>query len=102
MKARVLVTLKRSVLDPQGQAVGRALASLGFSEVQGVRLGKVIELELPDEARDKSEERVRAMCEKLLANTVIEEYRIEWPVPADHASAFGSRPSPAKPTPPGA
>lgn len=76
MKARVVVTLKRSVLDPQGQAVGRALASLGFGEVQGVRLGKIIELEL--DAKDPAEARTRleAMCEKLLANTVIEEYRI--------------------------
>ena len=77
MKARVVVTLKRSVLDPQGQAVGRALASLGFGEVQGVRLGKIIELDL-DDAKDATEARARieAMCEKLLANTVIEEYRI--------------------------
>ena len=77
MKARVVVTLKRSVLDPQGQAVGRALASLGVGEVQGVRLGKIIELDL-DDAKDASEARTRieAMCEKLLANTVIEEYRI--------------------------
>jgi phosphoribosylformylglycinamidine synthase len=79
MKARVVVTLKRSVLDPQGQAVSRALGSLGFSEVQGVRLGKVIELDLQGEARDQAEPRIRAMCEKLLANTVIEEFRIEWP-----------------------
>ena len=77
MKARVVVTLKRSVLDPQGQAVGRALSSLGFSEVQGVRLGKVIELDLGD-AKDATQARARieSMCEKLLANTVIEEYRV--------------------------
>jgi phosphoribosylformylglycinamidine synthase subunit PurS len=77
MKARVVVTLKRSVLDPQGLAVGRALASLGFAEVQGVRLGKVIELELSETDPAKARERLAAMCEKLLANTVIEEYRIE-------------------------
>jgi phosphoribosylformylglycinamidine synthase subunit PurS len=77
MKARVLVTLKRSVLDPQGQAVSRALSSLGFDEVKGVRLGKVIELELADADAAKARERITAMCEKLLANTVIEEYRIE-------------------------
>jgi phosphoribosylformylglycinamidine synthase subunit PurS len=77
MKARVLVTLKRSVLDPQGQAVGRALSSLGFDEVKGVRLGKVIELDLAGEDAAKARERITAMCEKLLANTVIEEYRIE-------------------------
>ena len=77
MKARVVVTLKKSVLDPQGQAVTRALASLGFSEVKDVRLGKIIELDL--EAKDPAEakKRVQDMCEKLLANTVIEEYRVE-------------------------
>jgi phosphoribosylformylglycinamidine synthase len=78
MKARVVVTLKRSVLDPQGLAVGRALSSLGFAEVQNVRLGKVIELELAEPDRAAAEDRLKAMCEKLLANPVIEEYRIEW------------------------
>lgn len=77
MKARIVVSLKRSVLDPQGQAVSRALSSLGFSEVQGVRLGKVIELELAEQDPVRARERLSAMCEKLLANTVIEEYRIE-------------------------
>ncbi|HXN81553.1 MAG TPA: phosphoribosylformylglycinamidine synthase subunit PurS [Myxococcales bacterium] len=77
MKARVVVTLKPSVLDPQGQAVGRALGSLGFDEVQGVRLGKIIELELAEKDRARAKERLTAMCEKLLANTVIEQYRIE-------------------------
>jgi phosphoribosylformylglycinamidine synthase PurS subunit len=77
MKARVVVTLKKSVLDPQGLAVGRALGSLGFNEVKDVRLGKIIELDL--DARDATEakKRVQDMCEKLLANTVIEEYRVE-------------------------
>ena len=78
MRARVLVTLKRSVLDPQGQAVTRALSTLGFDEVQGVRLGKVIELDLQDGDLAQAEARIKTMCEKLLANTVIEEYRIEW------------------------
>ena len=77
MKARVVVTLKPSVLDPQGQAVGRALSALGFDEVQGVRLGKIIELELGDTDAVRARERVAAMCEKLLANTVIERYVIE-------------------------
>lgn len=76
MKARVFVTLKRSVLDPQGQAVGRALGALGFNEVSGVRLGKVIELELAEKDASRARERLTAMCEKLLANTVIEEYRV--------------------------
>ena len=79
MKARVVVTLKRSVLDPQGQAVSRALGSLGFTEVKDVRLGKIIELELDESDGQKARERLQAMCEKLLANTVIEEYRIEEP-----------------------
>ena len=79
MKARVVVTLKRSVLDPQGQAVGRALASLGFGEVQGVRLGKVLELDLDEDDPRRARDRLTSMCEKLLANTVIEEYRVEEP-----------------------
>ena len=77
MKAKVYVTLKKSVLDPQGKAVEQALASLGFSEARDVRTGKYIELELADAPRERALERVRQMCEKLLANTVIEEYKIE-------------------------
>ncbi len=76
MKARVVVTLKKSVLDPQGQAVSRALGSLGFGEVKDVRLGKLIELELDTKDEAEARKRVEQMCEKLLANTVIEEYRI--------------------------
>jgi len=74
MKARVHVMLKDGVLDPQGAAVQHALGALGFDGVQGVRQGKVIELDLADSA---SEAQVGEMCEKLLANTVIESYRIE-------------------------
>ena len=77
MKARVVVTLKKSVLDPQGQAVTRALGSLGFAEVKDVRLGKIIELDLDTRDPAEAQKRVRDMCEKLLANTVIEEYRVE-------------------------
>lgn len=73
MKAKIYVTLKSGVLDPQGKAVQHALASLGFNEVRDVRVGKFIELEL----ERNSEERIRQMCEKLLANTVIESYRFE-------------------------
>ena len=76
MKARVVVTLKRSVLDPQGLAVSRALGSLGFSEVKDVRLGKIIELDLDETDPAKARARLQAMCEKLLANTVIEEFRV--------------------------
>jgi phosphoribosylformylglycinamidine synthase len=77
MKARVVVTLKKSVLDPQGQAVSRALGALGFAEVKDVRLGKVIELDLDVKDAAEAKQRVAQMCEKLLANTVIEEYRVE-------------------------
>jgi phosphoribosylformylglycinamidine synthase len=79
MKARVVVMLKKSVLDPQGQAVSRALTMLGFDEVKEVRLGKLIELELAEADPKKARERLAAMCEKLLANMVIEDYRIEEP-----------------------
>ncbi len=77
MKARVHVTLKEGVLDPQGEAVRHALGSLGFEGVGGVRMGKVIELDLADSDADAARARVREMCEKLLANTVIETYSVE-------------------------
>jgi phosphoribosylformylglycinamidine synthase len=73
MRATVTVMLKQGVLDPQGEAVRHALGALGFEGVEGVRQGKVIELDLAD---GTSEETVRAMCDKLLANTVIESYSI--------------------------
>ncbi len=76
--ARVYVTLKRGVLDPQGSAVGRALRTMGYDEVEDVRLGKYIELTLRDgESPDAARRRLDEMCKKLLANTVIEDYRIE-------------------------
>jgi phosphoribosylformylglycinamidine synthase len=77
MKARVHVTLKSGVLDPQGEAVRHALGSLGFEGVGGVRMGKVIELELAETDAAAAKARVREMCEKLLANTVIENYEVE-------------------------
>ena len=77
MKARVTVMLKTGVLDPQGEAVRHALGSLGFQGVQGVRQGKVIELDLAATDRAQAETDVKAMCDKLLANTVIESYRVE-------------------------
>ncbi len=77
MKARVHVMLKNGVLDPQGEAVRHALGQLGFDGVEGVRQGKVIELELTETDAAKAEETVTAMCEKLLANTVIESYSVE-------------------------
>jgi phosphoribosylformylglycinamidine synthase len=77
VKAKVYVTLKKSVLDPQGKAVQHALASMGFGDVRDVRMGKYIELDLGAGDRAQAEARAKAMCEKLLANTVIEEYRVE-------------------------
>ena len=74
MKARVHIMLKNGVLDPQGEAVRHALGSLGFDGVLGVRQGKVIELDLAEGATEAD---VTAMCEKLLANTVIESYTVE-------------------------
>ena len=75
MKATVTVMLKNGVLDPQGQAIQGALGALGFEGVTAVRQGKVFEIELAQ--ADDAEARLRAMCEKLLANTVIEDFRVE-------------------------
>ncbi len=77
MKAKVHVTLKNGVLDPQGKAVQHALAGLGFGGVEGVRQGKFIELELAETDPKKAEAQVEEMCKKLLANTVIENYSVE-------------------------
>jgi phosphoribosylformylglycinamidine synthase len=77
MKAKVYVTIKQNVLDPQGTAVQGALHALGFEEVGKARVGKYVELELQTGDRNEAEARVKAMCEKLLANTVIEDYRYE-------------------------
>jgi phosphoribosylformylglycinamidine synthase len=77
MKARVHVTLKAGVLDPQGKAIGNALHRLGFPEVGDVRQGKFIELELAETDAERAKGRLDEMCRKLLANTVIENYRIE-------------------------
>ena len=77
MKARIFVTLKSGVLDPQGKAIGHALNNLGFASVGAVRQGKVIEIELAETDRNRAAVAVKEMCEKLLANTVIEKYDIE-------------------------
>ncbi len=77
MKARITVTLKASVLDPQGKAIEGALASLGFKGVSGVRQGKVFDLDLAESDPARAANLLQDMCEKLLANTVIEDYRIE-------------------------
>ncbi len=77
MKARVTVTLKPGVLDPQGKAIEGALRSLGIEGVDGVRQGKVFDLELATADRARAEATLREACERLLANTVIESYRVE-------------------------
>ncbi len=77
MKARVTVTLKNGVLDPQGKAIEHALIGLGFGGVGSVRQGKVFDLELEGADKAKAEADLKAMCDKLLANTVIENYVVE-------------------------
>jgi len=77
MKARVQIMPKTGVLDPQGKAIHHALESLGFSGVEDVRQGKVIELEIGENDAAAAREKIEAMCEALLANTVIEAYEIE-------------------------
>ncbi len=77
MRARITVTLKPGVLDPQGKAIQGALGSLGFEGVEEVRQGKVIDIALADTDAAAARERLNAMCEKLLANPVIENYAIE-------------------------
>jgi phosphoribosylformylglycinamidine synthase len=77
MKAKIYVTLKNGVLDPQGKAIEGSLGHLGFDGVQAVRQGKFIEVDLVDMDEAKATEKVDAMCKKLLANTVIENYTFE-------------------------
>ena len=76
-KARVTVTLKNGVLDPQGKAIENGLNALGFEGIGQVRQGKVFDLELQKTGKEAAEKKIRQMCEKLLANTVIEDYAIE-------------------------
>ena len=77
IKARVTVTLKNGVLDPQGKAIEGALATLGFDGVGSVRQGKVFDIELEGSDKAKAETDLKAMCDRLLANTVIENYAVE-------------------------
>ena len=77
MKAKVTITLKSGVLEPQGKAIEGALSGLGFSGVEDVRQGKYIELDLAETDPARAEEAVKAMCDRLLANTVIENYHID-------------------------
>ena len=77
MQAKIFVTLKKGVHDPQGETVAHALKSMGYGEVNGVRIGKYIEVDLKGAEGGEARTRLAQMCEKLLANTVIESYRIE-------------------------
>jgi len=77
MRARVYVTLKPGVLDPQGQAVGKTLGRLGYEEVQSVRIGKYVEVDVDASDAAAAKKRVEEMCDRLIANTVIENYRVE-------------------------
>jgi len=77
LKAKIHVTLKNGVLDPQGKAVGHALRALGFDEFGEVRQGKYIEIDINDMTEDAARHHAEAMCDKLLANTVIENYDVE-------------------------
>jgi len=77
LKARIHITLKHGVLDPQGKAIAHALDGLGFGGIGGVRQGKFIEIDLSETDPGKAREEVDAMCRRLLANTVIEDYRID-------------------------
>jgi phosphoribosylformylglycinamidine synthase PurS subunit len=77
MRVKIFISFKEGVLDPQGKAVERSLHSLGYEEVRDVRMGKYLEIELEASSREAAEARVREMCDKLLANPVIEDYRFE-------------------------
>jgi len=77
LKAKIHVTLKKGILDPQGKAIEHALETLGFKSASNVRMGKYLELDVNEQDRSKAEAQVKAMCDKLLANTIIEEYRFE-------------------------
>ena len=77
MRVKIFVSLKKGVLDPQGKAIERSLHTLGYREVQDVRMGKYLEIEMESTSHQNAELRVREMCDKLLSNTVIEDYRFE-------------------------
>lgn len=77
MKAKIYVTLKHGIHDPQGQAIHHSLATLGFDTVEDVRMGKLLEVDLRETNQEKAESTVKSMCKKLLANPVIEDFRYE-------------------------
>ena len=90
MRVKIFISFKEGVLDPQGKAVERSLHSLGYEEVRDVRMGKYLEIELEASSREAAAARVREMCDKLLANPVIEDYRFE--IEAEKPSAVSGQP----------
>lgn len=77
MNAKIYVTFKKGILDPQGKAIQNSLFDLGHKEIQDVRVGKIIEIKMNGKNKEEAEKKLKEMCEKLLANTVIEDYRFE-------------------------
>lgn len=77
MRAKIYISLKKGILDPQGKAIQNSLYSLGHNEIQDVRFGKMIEITMKESSKEEAEIKLKEMCEKLLANTVIETYRFE-------------------------
>ena len=77
MRVKIFISFKKGVLDPQGKAIERSLHTLGYGEVEDVRLGKLVDLRVADDSAEAIKDRVREMCDKLLANPVIEDYRFE-------------------------
>jgi phosphoribosylformylglycinamidine synthase len=77
VKAKIYVTLKEGILDPQGKAIQQSLEALGYHGLQGIRAGKYLEIKMSDRSIESAQRDLREMCEKLLANTVIEDYRFE-------------------------
>ena len=77
MLAKIYITLKKDVLDPQGSVIANSLKSLGFNNIEDVRQGKYIEIKLDSENRESANKQLNEMCEKLLANSVIEDYKVE-------------------------
>jgi phosphoribosylformylglycinamidine synthase PurS subunit len=90
MRAKIFISFKEGVLDPQGKAVERSLHTLGYREVQDVRVGKYLEIELEAASRETAQARIREMCDKLLANPVIEDYRFE--IEAEKPSGVSGQP----------
>jgi phosphoribosylformylglycinamidine synthase len=91
MRIKIFISLKNGVLDPQGKAIERSLHTLGYGEVQGVRMGKYLELDIDAPSRTAAERRIREMCDKLLANPVIEDYRFEIQQESQKSEVGGQR-----------